>query len=225
VPLTTLFFDLDGTLSNNLVGIARCLNYGLANLGYRTLTHAEVLPFVGPPFRESLPRKFPDIDVERALVLYRERYDTHGWLENDLYEGIADSIRGLYTHGYTIALCTSKPRIFAERIVEHFGLTRYFNGVHGPELDGRFDKKTDLLVHLLHTYKVAPENAIMIGDRNKDIEAARHAGTVCCGALAIARNCRQRARRVLLNRRRSCCTRSTRSTSARSRAPAPSRYS
>jgi phosphoglycolate phosphatase len=183
VPLTTLFFDLDGTLSNNLVGIARCLNYGLANLGYRTLTHAEVLPFVGPPFRESLPRHFPDIDVERALMLYRERYDTHGWLENDLYEGIADSIRGLYTHGYTIALCTSKPRIFAERIVEHFGLTRYFNGIHGPELDGRFDKKSDLLVHLLQQYKVAPEHAIMIGDRNKDIEAARHAGTHSLGVL------------------------------------------
>jgi phosphoglycolate phosphatase len=183
VPLTTLFFDLDGTVSNNLVGIARCLNYGLANLGYRTLTHEEVLPFVGPPFRESLPRRFPNIDVERALVLYRERYDTHGWLENDLYEGIADGIRGLYTHGYTIALCTSKPRIFAERIIEHFGLTRYFNGVHGPELDGRFDKKSDLLAHLLQHYKVAPENAIMIGDRNKDIEAAQHAGTHSLGVL------------------------------------------
>jgi phosphoglycolate phosphatase len=215
VPLTTLFFDLDGTLSNNLVGIARCLNYGLANLGYRTLTHAEVLPFVGPPFRESLPRHFPDIDVERALVLYRERYDTHGWLENDLYEGIADSIRGLYTHGYTIALCTSKPRIFAERIVEHFGLTRYFNGIHGPELDGRFDKKSDLLVHLLEAYKVAPEHAITT-KISKQHDTRARIRLAYFGALVIAMNCRQRARRVLLKRRRSCSTPSTRLTSERS---------
>jgi phosphoglycolate phosphatase len=183
VPLTTLFFDLDGTVSNNLVGITRCLNFGLTQLGYQALSQPEVLPFVGPPFRDSLPRKFPGIDVERALHFYRERYDTHGWLENDLYDGVAESIRSLYMGGYTVALCTSKPRVFAERIIEHFGLTRYFNGIHGPELDGRFDRKTELLAHLVAQYNVSPQQAVMIGDRDKDIEAAQHAGTHSLGVL------------------------------------------
>jgi phosphoglycolate phosphatase len=183
VPITALFFDLDGTVSNNEVGITRCLNYGLEQLGYRALQGDEIRPFVGPPFRDSLPKHFPGIDVEQTLRLYRERYDQHGWLENDLYEGIEDAIRKLYAHGFTIALCTSKPRIFAERIIEHFGLTRYFNGIHGPELDGRFDKKTELLKHLIDHYKVAPENALMIGDRDKDVEAAQFAGTQSLGVL------------------------------------------
>ncbi|MBL8308781.1 MAG: HAD hydrolase-like protein [Burkholderiales bacterium] len=183
MPITTLFFDLDGTVSNNFEGIARCLNYALQRLDLPLLSNTEVHPFVGPPFRESLPRVFPGIDVEAALRLYRERYDELGWQENRLYDGIDEAVRQLHLQGFTIALCTSKPRVFAERIIGHFGLERYFDGIHGPELDGRFDRKTDLLAHLVTRYNVAPEVAVMIGDRDKDIEAAQHAGTHSLGVL------------------------------------------
>jgi phosphoglycolate phosphatase len=183
VPITTLFFDLDGTVSNNFVGIHRCLNFGLERLGYSQLTESQVHPLVGPPFRESLPKLFPDIDVENALRLYRERYDEKGWLENELYEGIAEAIRRVHLQGFTIALCTSKPRVFAEKIISHFELSRYFDGIHGPELDGRFDRKTELLAHLISHYKIKPAQALMIGDRDKDIQAAQFAGTHSLGVL------------------------------------------
>ena len=183
MPATTLFFDLDGTVSNNFEGIARCLNFALQRLGLRQLSDIEVLPFVGPPFRESLPRVFPGINTEAALNFYRERYELSGWLENNVYDGMAEAIRTLHLQGFTIALCTSKPRIFAERIIEHFQLVRYFDGIHGPELDGKFDRKTDLLAHLMAHYNVAPENAVMIGDRDKDVEAALHVGAHSLGVL------------------------------------------
>ena len=183
MSVTTLFFDLDGTVSNNFQGISRCLNFALDRLGLRQLTDDEVLPFVGPPFRESLPRVFPGINTEVALNLYRERYETSGWLENSLYDGMAQAIRTLHLQGFTIVLCTSKPRIFAERIIEHFDLLRYFDGIHGPELDGKFDRKTDLLQHLIEHYKAAPENAVMIGDRDKDVQAALHVGAHSLGVL------------------------------------------
>ena len=183
MPITTLFFDLDGTVSNNFVGISRCLNHALQALGRRELSDDEIYPFVGPPFRESLPRVFPGIDTEEAIRLYRVRYDEHGWLENHLYDGIAAAIRTLHLHGYTIALCTSKPRVAAERIISHFNLDPYFSGVHGPELDGKFDRKTDLLAHLVNHYNVAPASAVMIGDRDKDIEAANATGTRSVGVL------------------------------------------
>jgi phosphoglycolate phosphatase len=183
VPVTTLFFDLDGTVSNNFQGISRCLNFALDQLDLRQLSDEEVLPFVGPPFRESLPRVFPGIDVEAALRFYRERYESAGWLENSLYDGIAQAIRTLHFQGFTVALCTSKPRVFAERIIQHFDLTRYFDGIHGPELDGKFDRKTDLLAHLVTRYNVAPETTLMIGDRDKDVEAALHVGAHSLGVL------------------------------------------
>jgi phosphoglycolate phosphatase len=183
VPITTLFFDLDGTVSNNFVGIHRCLNFGLERLGYSQLSESQVHPLVGPPFRESLPKLFPDINVESMLRLYRERYDVEGWLENHLYDGIVDAIKQLHLQGFTIALCTSKPRVAAERIISHFDLARYFDGIHGPELDGRFDRKTELLAHLISHYKVNPAQALMIGDRDKDIQAAQFAGTHSLGVL------------------------------------------
>ena len=183
MSVTTLFFDLDGTVSNNFQGISRCLNFALEQLGLRQLTDIEMLPFIGPPFRESLPRAFPGINTEAALKLYRERYATVGWLENSLYEGVSQAIDTLHSQGFTIALCTSKPRVFAERIIEHFDLARYFKGIHGPELDGKFDRKTDLLAHLIEHYKTAPENALMIGDRDKDVEAALHVGAQSLGVL------------------------------------------
>ena len=126
---------------------------------------------------------FPGIDTEAALNLYRERYEAAGWLENSMYDGVATAIRTLHLQGFTIAVCTSKPRIFAERIIEHFALGRYFDGVHGPELDGMFDRKTDLLAHLLTHYKVSPERAVMITDRDKDVEAALHVGAHSLGVL------------------------------------------
>jgi phosphoglycolate phosphatase len=183
VAITTLFFDLDGTISNNLLGIHRCLNHAFEQLGARTITMAQTLPLVGPPFRESLPKLYPELDVERAILAYRERYDQLGWLENELYDGVSDAIRRLHLQGFTIALCTSKPRVFAEKIVAHFDLARYFDGIHGPELDGRFDKKDELLAHLVARYGVPARNALMIGDRDKDVHAAIHAGTHSLGVL------------------------------------------
>ncbi|MGL4232921.1 MAG: HAD hydrolase-like protein [Casimicrobium sp.] len=183
MPITTLFFDLDGTISNNLLGINRCLNFGFERMGLPLLTLEQTLPLVGPPFRESLPKIHPGLDVERAILLYRERYNEHGWLENQLYDGIADAVHRLHLQGYTIVLCTSKPRVFAEKIIAYFDLAKYFDGIHGPELDGRFDRKDELLVHLVKRYNVPPTQALMIGDRDKDIQAAKHAGTHSLGVL------------------------------------------
>ncbi|MFN3629334.1 MAG: HAD hydrolase-like protein [Casimicrobiaceae bacterium] len=181
MPLTTLFFDLDGTVSDNFLGIHRCLNYAFERLGFSAIDEATTRALIGPPFRESLPRIHPEIDIEEAIKHYRVRYAEVGWSENTLYPGMEQSIRQLHLHGFRIVLCTSKPRIFAERIIEHFGLTRYFDGVHGPELDGRFDRKNELLAHLLSTYRTPPRAALMIGDREHDIIAARQNGTRSLG--------------------------------------------
>ena len=110
---------------------------------------------------------FPVSTPKRRCTTTATATSTPGWAENSLYEGMGDAIRQLHLQGFTIALCTSKPRVFAEKIIDHFDLTRYFDGIHGPEFDGRFDHKTDLLAHLIGHYKVAPVNAVMIGDRDK----------------------------------------------------------
>jgi len=80
-------------------------------------------------------------------------------------------------------VATSKPAVYAERIVEHCGFARHFRGVYGPELDGRFDNKTELLGHLLTTEGLGAEGAIMVGDRAVDINAAKTNGMWSIGVL------------------------------------------
>jgi phosphoglycolate phosphatase len=141
---------------------------------------------IGPPLRRSLATLLADESperVERALALYRERFADVGLFENAVYEGIADALQALAARGATLYVATSKPRVYAERIVRHFGLDAHFAAVHGCELDGTREDKRELLAHLLPHHGVAPGEAAMIGDRGADMIAARHHGVRAVGAL------------------------------------------
>jgi phosphoglycolate phosphatase len=101
---------------------------------------------------------------------------------NAIYAGIVESLAALRGGGATLFVATSKPRIYAERIVPHFELDAHFAAVHGCEPDGTREDKRDLLGHLLPHHGIAPANAIMIGDRGADMLAARHHGVAALGA-------------------------------------------
>jgi phosphoglycolate phosphatase len=80
-------------------------------------------------------------------------------------------------------VATSKPGIYAERIIDHFKLTVYFERVFGSELDGTRSDKTDLLGYALRTTGVDPSQAIMIGDRSHDMIGARNNKMTAVGVL------------------------------------------
>jgi phosphoglycolate phosphatase len=80
-------------------------------------------------------------------------------------------------------VATSKPRVYAERIVRHFGLEPHFAAIHGCELDGTREDKRDLLAHLIPHHGLLANTATMIGDRGADMLAARHHGVRAVGAL------------------------------------------
>ena len=80
-------------------------------------------------------------------------------------------------------VATSKPRVYAERIVRHFALDPHFEAIHGCELDGTREDKRDLIAHLLPHHGVAAAEAAMIGDRGADMIAARHHGVRAVAAL------------------------------------------
>ena len=80
-------------------------------------------------------------------------------------------------------VATSKPAVFAERIVQHFGIDHYFRQVYGAELDGRHENKADLLAYVLASEGVRAQAAVMIGDRAADVRAARANGVRSIGVL------------------------------------------
>ena len=184
--MSTLLFDLDGTLTDPREGITRSLAYALERMGVQPPPLADLCFAIGPPLRASLAQLLGTTDaaaVERALALYRERFADVGLFENQPYEGIVEALHALAAGGATLFVATSKPRVYAERIVRHFGLHVHFVAVHGCELDGTREDKRDLLAHLLPHHALAPSRAVMIGDRGVDMRAARHHGLRGLGVL------------------------------------------
>ena len=184
--MTTYLFDLDGTLTDPREGITRSLAYALERMGVEPPALDALTFAIGPPLRESLARLLGSDSreaVERALALYRERFADVGLYENRPYDGIDAALAALGREGARLFVATSKPRVYAERIVGHFGLAAHFLEVHGCELDGTREDKRDLLAHLLPHHGIAPQRAVMIGDRGADMRAARHHGLRALGAL------------------------------------------
>ena len=182
---TTYLFDLDGTLTDPREGITRSIAHALERMGVAAPPLDDLCFAIGPPLRKSLARLIGTEEreaVERCLAHYRERFADVGLFENAAYEGIAEALATLRGEGATLFVATSKPKVYAERIVRHFGFDAHFEAIHGCELDGTREAKRDLLEHLLATHAVERGAAVMVGDRDVDMAAARHHGL---GALGV----------------------------------------
>lgn len=182
--MATIFFDLDGTLTNPKPGITRSIQYALERLSLAVPSEDELTWCIGPPLHASL-KKLTGTDAlaDRALLLYRERFSEVGLFENEAYAGIIDTLTTIAATDQRLFVATSKPAVYATRIVEHFGLKPYFERVYGSELDGTRVDKRDLLRHALDETRVDATSAIMIGDRSHDVLGARANGMTAIGVL------------------------------------------
>jgi phosphoglycolate phosphatase len=184
--MTAYLFDLDGTLTDPREGITRSIAHALERMGVAPPPLAELEFAIGPPLRASLARLLGTQSrdaVETALAHYRERFADVGLFENRPYDGIEEALRTLAQTGATLVVATSKPSVYARRIVEHFDLHIHFAEVHGCELDGTREDKRDLIAHILPHHGFEAASAVMIGDRGVDMLAARHHGLAAVGAL------------------------------------------
>lgn len=184
--MKAILFDLDGTLTDPREGITRSIAYALGRMGLEPPPLDDLTFAIGPPLRRSLARLIgseAEEAIERTLAFYRERFAEVGLFENAVYDGVAETLTELSGGGAALYVATSKPRVYAERIVRHFGLDAHFLAIHGCELDGTREDKRDLLAHLLPHHAIDPRDAVMIGDRGADMIAARHHGVRAVGAL------------------------------------------
>lgn len=174
-----LLFDLDGTLTDPKIGITTCVQYALASFGIEEPDLDKLEPFIGPPLKDSFMEFYgmDEAQAEQAIVKYRERFQTVGMFENEVYPGIRRMLAACKRHGATLAVASSKPQVFVEKILKHFGLARYFKVIVGSELDGRrTDKKEvveEALRQLFPDNDIDYDNIVMIGDRRFDVEGAK----------------------------------------------------
>jgi phosphoglycolate phosphatase len=172
-------FDLDGTLTDPKIGITKSVRYALAGFGISVPSLDHLTKFIGPPLRDSFKiyYGFSDAEAEKAVSIYREYFSEYGIYENTVYPGVPEALDDLNEHSKTIILATSKPTVYAERILAHFGLNEYFTLVAGSELNGSRSLKSEVIKYALDI--VDPQrtkSAVMIGDREHDIIGARKNG-------------------------------------------------
>lgn len=181
-----LFFDLDGTLTDSAPGITRCLEHALVSLGRTAPGLDDLRRHIGLPLRRVLGDLLATDDdsvVEAAVTLYRARFSTVGLFENAPYADVPDGLATLRDAGHRLWVVTSKPRVFAEQIVAHFGLTPLFEGVYGSELSGENTNKTTLVAQALAAEGLDAAQVWMIGDRAEDVVGGRRNGTRTIGVL------------------------------------------
>lgn len=175
MPHDLLLFDLDGTLSDPLEGIARSINHALKHFGFPEQTMADLAAFIGPPLDESF-RVITGIHdaagIAALVAKYRESYAEVGYSENILYPGITQALEGLGRAGMPMAVCTSKRVDFAEQILQMFGLRHHFRFISGGEIGV---PKWQQMAALLAQNQVTPAS-VMIGDRAVDMVAAHRNG-------------------------------------------------
>jgi phosphoglycolate phosphatase len=180
----TICFDLDGTLTDPKLGITRSIRHALMETTGEAPEADDLTWCIGPPLLGSFERLLAGRgDAEAALALYRERYSDVGLYENALFPAIPDVLASLTTRGHRLFVATSKVTTYARRIVEHFGLAPYFEEVCGAELDGTRADKTELLSWILSEKRIAPSEAIMVGDRSHDMVGARYNAMRAIGVL------------------------------------------
>jgi phosphoglycolate phosphatase len=171
-----ILFDLDGTLTDPKPGITQAVAYALARYGITVADLDTLIPFIGPPLHHSFARfyGFDDQQAREAVSYYREYFAEIGLYENAVYPGIPHLLDRLQTAGQRLIVATSKPTVYARRILEHFQLGAYFTQVVGSELDLSRTDKAQIIADILAAYPdVAREAVVMVGDREHDVIGAR----------------------------------------------------
>ena len=182
-----VLFDLDGTLTDPKEGICKSVQYALHDQNIEEPDLDKLEPFIGPPLLKSF-QEFYGMDEEQAkaaVAKYRERFEKIGLYENELYPGMKEFLVSLRKKGVHLAVASSKPQEFVEKILKHFEIRKYFRIVTGSEKDGRRSEKKEVIEETLSKLfgekEVPGKEVLMVGDRKFDVEGAKAFGLECAG--------------------------------------------
>lgn len=169
--IKNIIFDLDGTISKSAPGILNAFEYALEKMG-KTYSRDDLYKYIGPPLRDSFVKELGEESADEGVDFYREYYFKKGLFETEIYDGIKELIEELYDFGFDIYLATSKGEESSKKILEYFGILKFFSYISGSSDDKNTKKK--VIEHLLKESNLKTSESIMIGDRSYDIEAANN---------------------------------------------------
>ncbi|MBQ6053105.1 MAG: HAD hydrolase-like protein [Clostridia bacterium] len=177
-----ILFDLDGTLTEPQEGIVNSVKYSLEKLGITNYNEKTLPTFIGAPLSQAYKEHFgfSDEKAKEAITLFREYYTPKGIFENRVYNGVEILLSRLCESGYTLAVATLKPTPASCRVLEYFGLKKYFTAVCGSDPERTDEVKADIIKNALAALEVKSKSlAVMVGDRKHDFIGAKQNGIDC----------------------------------------------
>ncbi|WP_062354310.1 pyrophosphatase PpaX [Bacillus kwashiorkori] len=174
--VTTILFDLDGTLIDSNELIIQSFLHTFKKYAPNQFTREDCIPLIGP----SLYETFSSVDKEKAEEMVEYYRDFNKKYHDELleqYDGVYETVELLVNRGFKIAVVTTKLKDVVMKGLEASKLTRFFE--HIVALDDVANPKPDPepIFKALNLLDSSPEEAIMVGDSYHDILAAKNAGT------------------------------------------------
>ena len=183
-----ILFDLDGTLLDTGEGITKCAQYALHKFGLEVSDLSELNYFVGPPLKDSFVEyaHIPEEKAAEAIRIYRERYQTIGLYECEIYQGISQVLQACKDAGKKLLVTTSKPEEMAMKVLKHAGLDGYFDFIGGALMDETRGRKAEVISYALEASRLSQvdkSRIVLVGDRKFDVLGAAECGIDCLGVL------------------------------------------
>jgi phosphoglycolate phosphatase len=171
-----LIFDWDGTLADSAGQIVSSMQAAITGLGLAPRSDESIRELIGLGLNDALMRLYPELELSglRALLdSYRAKWLAEGAGEARLFDGAFEAIAALHAQGYRIAIATGKSRRGLDRSLRHHAelAELVINSRCADETASKPDPL--MLLELLADERVAPEQALMIGDTEYDMAMAR----------------------------------------------------
>lgn len=180
--ISTVVFDLDGTLVQSHTNIYKATMYA-----FEKLKIVDILP--EKQFYNKIGHHFEDIfadfrivvdDFEKFIKVYKDAY--FDFIDSSiLYPNVEKVLDELKAQNFNIALLTTKGQDQADRIIDHFNLSQYFDYIMGRRLGIAHKPAPDMLLHICEKLNASPANVLMVGDTEMDILCGKNAGSRTCG--------------------------------------------
>ncbi len=178
--MRAIVFDLDGTLLDSRLDIARSILHAVGALGHESrLDVNELGALVGRPLAEMLRAAVPHVDRDSTLRgerLYRDHYMEHCLDTSTLFSGVEEGLRSLV--GRTLLGCaTTKRPDQAERIIAGLHLDDCMDLCLGTSPGMAYKPAPDLVLAAAQALSLEPGELLYVGDTSFDLRAAHAAGS------------------------------------------------
>ncbi len=173
---TLLVFDWDGTLIDSKAQIVNCMQSTIQSLAFESRTDEQISNIIGLGLEEAIRSLYPELKLETiryAAQTYREHYLNKDKTPSPLFEGVNDVLDNLKESGYDLAIATGKSRRGLDKGLIESKLESYFPITRCAD-ETRSKPHPQMLEEILVDFNTNPENALMIGDSEYDLQLANN---------------------------------------------------